>query len=163
LVAAWRPDRADTLADRTWDAFAAENLDPRRCGPVIDLPQAVAARADLVAARPGQHALLRPSAGGGATRHGGILADHRPEVTKRCPENAGRSRQIAFHQCIHSCEPRDSSDQRCHPHPMGKRRAKRPFEDNPVIDGEWMDAPEGQQSIEALDLCSTTGTCRRRR
>ena len=29
-----------------------------------------------------------------------------------------------------------------------------PFEDNPVIDGflEWMDAPEGQQSIEALDL-----------
>ena len=37
---------------------------------------------------------------------------------------------------------------------MGKRRAKSPFEDNPVIDGflEWMDAPEGQQSIEALDL-----------
>ncbi len=37
---------------------------------------------------------------------------------------------------------------------MGKRRAKHPFEDNPVIDGflEWMDAPEGQQSIEALDL-----------
>ena len=36
---------------------------------------------------------------------------------------------------------------------MGKRRAKHPFEDNPVIDGflEWMDAPEGQQSIEALD------------
>ncbi len=28
------------------------------------------------------------------------------------------------------------------------------FEDNPVINGflEWMDAPEGQQSIEALDL-----------
>ena len=37
---------------------------------------------------------------------------------------------------------------------MGKRRAKHPFEDNPVINGllEWMDAPEGQQSIEALDL-----------
>ena len=37
---------------------------------------------------------------------------------------------------------------------MGKQRAKHPFEDNPVIDGflEWMDAPEGQQSIEALDL-----------
>ena len=37
---------------------------------------------------------------------------------------------------------------------MGRRRAKSPFEDNPVIDGflEWMDAPEGQQSIEALDL-----------
>ena len=37
---------------------------------------------------------------------------------------------------------------------MGKRRAKHPFEDNPVIDGfvAWMDAPEGQQSIEALDL-----------
>jgi hypothetical protein len=37
---------------------------------------------------------------------------------------------------------------------MGKRRAESPFEDNPVIDGflEWMDAPEGQQSIEALDL-----------
>jgi hypothetical protein len=32
---------------------------------------------------------------------------------------------------------------------MGKRRAKHPF-----IDGflEWMDASEGQQSIEALDL-----------
>jgi hypothetical protein len=37
---------------------------------------------------------------------------------------------------------------------MGKRRAQSAFEDNPVIDGflEWMDAPEGQQSIEALDL-----------
>ena len=37
---------------------------------------------------------------------------------------------------------------------MSKRRAKHPFEDNPFIDGflEWMDAPEGQQSIEALDL-----------
>ena len=37
---------------------------------------------------------------------------------------------------------------------MGKRRANHPFEDNPVIDGllDWMDAPEGQQSIEALDL-----------
>jgi hypothetical protein len=49
---------------------------------------------------------------------------------------------------------RDSSGQRCYPHPMSKRRAKHPFEDNPFIDGflEWMDAPEGQQSIEALDL-----------
>src|ERR1700719_1921764 len=37
---------------------------------------------------------------------------------------------------------------------MGKRRAESVFEDNPVINGflEWMDAPEGQQSIEALDL-----------
>jgi hypothetical protein len=37
---------------------------------------------------------------------------------------------------------------------MGKRRAKHPFEDNPVIDGflKWTDAPEGQQSIEAVDL-----------
>ena len=37
---------------------------------------------------------------------------------------------------------------------MGERRAKHPLEDNPVIDGflEWMDAPDGQQSIEALDL-----------
>ena len=37
---------------------------------------------------------------------------------------------------------------------MGKRRAKHPFEDNPAINGflEWVDAPEGQQSIEALDL-----------
>ena len=37
---------------------------------------------------------------------------------------------------------------------MGRRRAKSPFEDNPVINGflEWMDAPEGQQSIQALDL-----------
>jgi len=37
---------------------------------------------------------------------------------------------------------------------MGKRRATHPFEDNPAIEGflDWMDAPEGQQSIEALDL-----------
>jgi hypothetical protein len=37
---------------------------------------------------------------------------------------------------------------------MGKRRAKSLFEDNPFIEGflEWMDAPEGQQSIEANDL-----------
>ena len=37
---------------------------------------------------------------------------------------------------------------------MDKRRAKHPFEDNPVIGGflEWMDAPDGQHSIEALDL-----------
>ena len=37
---------------------------------------------------------------------------------------------------------------------MGRRRAKSPFQDNPVINGflEWMDAPEGQGSIEALDL-----------
>jgi hypothetical protein len=37
---------------------------------------------------------------------------------------------------------------------MGKRRAESAFEDNPVINGflEWMAAPEGQQSIEALDL-----------
>ena len=38
---------------------------------------------------------------------------------------------------------------------MGTWRTKSPFEDdNPFIDGflEWMDAPEGQQSIEAVDL-----------
>ena len=37
---------------------------------------------------------------------------------------------------------------------MGRRHAKSPFEHNPVIDGflDWMDAPEGQQSIEASDL-----------
>jgi len=38
---------------------------------------------------------------------------------------------------------------------MGTWRTKSPFEDdNPFIDGflEWMDAPEGQQSIEALDV-----------
>jgi len=42
----------------------------------------------------------------------------------------------------------------CYPGPMGKRRATHPFEDNPAIEGflDWMDAPEGQQSIEALDL-----------
>jgi len=36
---------------------------------------------------------------------------------------------------------------------MVKRRAKHPLEDNPFIEGflEWMDAPEGQQSIQALD------------
>ena len=38
---------------------------------------------------------------------------------------------------------------------MGTWRTKSPFEDdNPFIDGllEWMQAPEGQQSIEASDL-----------
>ena len=37
---------------------------------------------------------------------------------------------------------------------MGKRRADSAFKDNPVINwlSEWMDAPEGQQSIEVLDL-----------
>ena len=37
---------------------------------------------------------------------------------------------------------------------MGKRRTIHPLEDNPFIDSflEWMDAPEGQRSIEALDL-----------
>ena len=30
-----------------------------------------------------------------------------------------------------SREPRDSSDRRGYPHPMGRRRAKSPFEDNP--------------------------------
>jgi hypothetical protein len=59
---------------------------------------------------------------------------------------------VIEHDSIVSC--RDSSGQRRYSHPMGKRRAKHPFEDNPFIDGflEWMDAPEGQQSIEALDL-----------
>ena len=59
---------------------------------------------------------------------------------------------VIDHDSIVSC--RDSSGQRRYPHPMGKRRAKHPFEDNPFIDGflQWMGAPEGQQSIEALDL-----------
>jgi hypothetical protein len=59
---------------------------------------------------------------------------------------------VIDHDSIVSC--RHSSGQRCYPNPMGKRRAKHPFEDNPFIDGflEWMGAPEGQQSIEALDL-----------
>jgi hypothetical protein len=59
---------------------------------------------------------------------------------------------VIGHDSIVSC--RDSSGQRRYPHPMGQRRAKHPFEDNPFIDGflEWMDAPGGQQSIEALDL-----------
>ena len=37
---------------------------------------------------------------------------------------------------------------------MGSWRAKSPFENNPFIDGfvEWMDTPEGQHSIDALDL-----------
>jgi len=37
---------------------------------------------------------------------------------------------------------------------MGKRRATHPFEGNPAIEGflDWMDAPEGQQSIEVSDL-----------
>lgn len=37
---------------------------------------------------------------------------------------------------------------------MGKRRATHPFEDNPFIDGflAWMEAPEGQHSIAAMDL-----------
>src|SRR3954470_21147356 len=37
--------------------------------------------------------------------------------------------------------------------PMVKQRTKHPLEDNPFIEGflEWMDAPEGQQSIQALD------------
>ena len=36
---------------------------------------------------------------------------------------------------------------------MAKRRAKYPLEENPFIEGflEWMDAPEGRQSIQALD------------
>jgi hypothetical protein len=59
---------------------------------------------------------------------------------------------VIGHDSFVSC--RDSSGQRRYPHPMGKRRAKHPLEDNPFIDGflEWMDAPGGQQSIEALDL-----------
>ena len=47
---------------------------------------------------------------------------------------------VIGHESIVSC--RDSSGQRRYPHPMGKRRAKHPFEDNPFIDGflEWMNA-----------------------
>jgi hypothetical protein len=42
----------------------------------------------------------------------------------------------------------------CYPGRMGKRRATHPFEDDPAIEGflDWMDAPEGQQSIEVSDL-----------
>jgi hypothetical protein len=36
---------------------------------------------------------------------------------------------------------------------VGKRRTKHPLEDNPFLQGllEWMDSPEGEQSIDALD------------
>ncbi|HEV7441540.1 MAG TPA: hypothetical protein VGO18_03030 [Steroidobacteraceae bacterium] len=59
---------------------------------------------------------------------------------------------VIAHDSLVSC--RDSSGQRRYPRPMGQRRAKHPFEDNPFIDGflQWMGAPEGQHSIEALDL-----------
>ena len=60
---------------------------------------------------------------------------------------------VIDHDSFVSC--RDSSGQRCYPRSTGQAaRQKHPFEDNPFIDGclEWMDAPEGQQSIEALDL-----------
>lgn len=37
--------------------------------------------------------------------------------------------------------------------PMGTRREKHPFEDNPFVDGllDWMDSPEEQRSIEVSD------------
>ena len=47
-----------------------------------------------------------------------------------------------------------ASDRRCYPHPMGKRHAEHPFENDSFLDDflEWMDSSEGQHSIEALDL-----------
>lgn len=43
---------------------------------------------------------------------------------------------------------------RCYPHPMGKRRAKHPFENNSFADAflEWMGSCQGQHSIYALGL-----------
>jgi hypothetical protein len=37
---------------------------------------------------------------------------------------------------------------------VGKRRAKHPFEDNPFAEDflEWMGSPEGQHSVDALDV-----------
>jgi hypothetical protein len=37
---------------------------------------------------------------------------------------------------------------------VGKRRTKHPFEDNPFVEGllEWMGSPEGQHSVDALDV-----------
>ena len=84
-VDAWRADSADTRADRAGHALATKDLDAVLCGPVIDLPQAVAAGADLVGARPGQGALFWYFAGGGATRHRRILADKEQNEN---PENA---------------------------------------------------------------------------
>ena len=65
---------ADTLAGRAGDAFAAEDLDAEWRGPVIDLLGAVAARARLVRARPGE-GRLRGLSSGVSTRHGGMITD----------------------------------------------------------------------------------------
>jgi len=52
---------------------------------------------------------------------------------------------------------RDSAGRRCYPDPMGKRRAKHPFEDNPVIDGflAWMDDPRDNSRSRHWIWCST--------
>lgn len=44
----------------------------------------------------------------------------------------------------------ESGNQRCYPHPMGKRRAEHSVDDGSFL--EWMDTSERQQSIEAYDL-----------
>ena len=48
----------------------------------------------------------------------------------------------------------DSREQQCYPHPMGDWRTENPVENGSFPDDsvDWMDTPEGQQSIEALDL-----------
>jgi len=48
----------------------------------------------------------------------------------------------------------DSREQQCYPHPMGDWRMENPVENGSFPDDsvDWMDTPEGQQSIEALDL-----------
>jgi len=91
-----RTHRADRLARRAGPAFAAEDFHAGRCGAVIDLPRAVAARAGLVAARPGQCDLGRFVAACAA--HGGSLAEQEQNENResdgmamRCTEAAAAS------------------------------------------------------------------------
>ena len=65
---------ANAIANRAGDALAAKDLDTRTGGPVIDLPRAAAAGADIVDARPRQNCLSWLSAGGGSA-HGHTLGD----------------------------------------------------------------------------------------
>lgn len=69
----WRTHRADSLACRAGHAFAAEELHIGRCGPVIDLARAVAARAGLVTPRPRECDLAGFS--GTCAAHDDILAE----------------------------------------------------------------------------------------
>lgn len=46
-----------------------------------------------------------------------------------------------------------SHTRQCYAQPVGNKRDKHPFEDNPFAEGflEWMASPEGQLSIEVAD------------